>query len=92
MRLSRNASHQFLSYDLWTIDKRPKKMFSTKICKKCSFAKKFAKLPENFPETWIQFSPKKVGPQKNFSRKKFDKEEKNEKERETDGKFLAEDN
>ena len=67
-------------------------MFSSKVWKKCSFVKKFAKLPENFPETWIQFSPKKVGPPKKILAGKILTKKKNERERETDGKFHAEDN
>ena len=67
-------------------------MFSSKICKNVLLSKNSQKLPENFPETWIQFSPKKVGPPKNILAGKILTKKKNEKERETDGKFLAEDN
>ena len=68
-------------------------MFSSKICEKCSFVKKFSKTSRIFfPETWIQFSPKKVGPPKKILAGKILTKKKNERERETDGKFHAEDN
>ena len=52
-------------------------MFSSKICKKCSFVKKFSKTSRNFSGNLDSiFAEKGRTPKKIFTRKNSDKEEK----------------